>query len=536
MAKIIIPFNNKEYSVDESAFSDAYVALKSHLSAIMNGSGATISFGGTDYNIDSAKLSAATNDFITHLGTVAGSGKKVVIGGVEYNVDSAKMNSAIAELETVLGDLHTGNDGDDSGNEYNPNDPALNPVGTIPEGAYYGNLLTGTFYDTTMPDAPSDGDMYLYGDYFYSYTSANNGWTVTLAMAEYGILNFIPNYPVVDGNRSVYGAIIESINGKPIVCVDSLFKGCDNLTVAPNIPNGVTSLWGTFTGCESLTTVTISNSITRIGNMTFYNCGIVNITIPNSVRFIDNQAFGSSNLTEIIFNGTVEQWNAIEKNAHWCEGRTIEVICTDGSIYSGGERHDDIIPEGAYYVNLATGTFYSEMPATVSEGDVFLYGDYMYQYDTRYYSGWAAVLATEELGIGAYLPNYPLTNRFKSSYGTILTSINGVNVTEINELTYSGCINLVSVIIPNSITTIDMQTFIDCKSLESINIPASVTHIYNDAFNNCTSLTTITFGGTTAEWDVIVNALNGSAFSSLIPATTVVCSDGEAPFPKNPAD
>lgn len=110
MAKIIIPFNNKEYSVDESAFSDAYVALKSHLSAIMNGSGATISFGGTDYNIDSAKLSAATNDFITHLGTVAGSGKKVVIGGVEYNVDSAKMNSAIAELETVLGDLHTGND------------------------------------------------------------------------------------------------------------------------------------------------------------------------------------------------------------------------------------------------------------------------------------------------------------------------------------------------------------------------------------------------------------------------------------------
>ena len=129
MAKIIIPFNDKNYSVDESALSTASAALKSYLSTVMSGSGATINFDGVSYGIDSTKLQTATNAFISHLATIAGSGKKVVVNGVEYNIGSDKVAGAIADLEAVLGDLHSD---DGIGNE-----PTKNQYGFYYNKPYY---------------------------------------------------------------------------------------------------------------------------------------------------------------------------------------------------------------------------------------------------------------------------------------------------------------------------------------------------------------------------------------------------------------
>ena len=107
MAKIIL--NNTEYSIDESTLAPSAADLKSHLSTVMNGSGATINFGGVNYSIDSTKLSAATNDFVSYLRTIAGTGAKVVVGGVEYSVDSTKISGAISDFEAALDNLSGGN-------------------------------------------------------------------------------------------------------------------------------------------------------------------------------------------------------------------------------------------------------------------------------------------------------------------------------------------------------------------------------------------------------------------------------------------
>lgn len=106
MAKINITFDNTNYSIDESSFDAATASLQRHLSTTMNGSGATINLGGISYNVDSAKLSNATNDFVTHLGSIAGSGSKVVVGGTEYSFDPTKVEDAVSALKTVLGNLH----------------------------------------------------------------------------------------------------------------------------------------------------------------------------------------------------------------------------------------------------------------------------------------------------------------------------------------------------------------------------------------------------------------------------------------------
>ena len=59
---------------------------------------------------------------------------------------------------------------------------------------------------------------------------------------------------------------------------------------------------------------------------------ITSIHLPNSITVIEARAFlNCSNLTNIVFDGTKQQWSAISKGEHWYSAfSTIVVTCTDG--------------------------------------------------------------------------------------------------------------------------------------------------------------------------------------------------------------
>ena len=93
------------------------------------------------------------------------------------------------------------------------------------------------------------------------------------------------------------------------------FYNCSSLT-SVTIPNSVTSIGGgVFSGCSSLTSVTLSNNITelpcydRYGNYYgfFENCSsLTSITIPNNITSIGNRAFyGCSSLTSVDIPNSV---------------------------------------------------------------------------------------------------------------------------------------------------------------------------------------------------------------------------------------
>ena len=67
------------------------------------------------------------------------------------------------------------------------------------------------------------------------------------------------------------------------------------------IENGVTSIgYASFTQCDTLTSITIPNTVTSIGAEVFWNCPLTTITIPSSVLTIGNHAFvGCIDLTSI---------------------------------------------------------------------------------------------------------------------------------------------------------------------------------------------------------------------------------------------
>ena len=71
-----------------------------------------------------------------------------------------------------------------------------------------------------------------------------------------------------------------------------------------------------FSDNNFVTSVTIPNSVTRIGNNAFMNCKITNINIPESVTNIGRYAFQSTALTEITIPSSVTEigYNILEYN------------------------------------------------------------------------------------------------------------------------------------------------------------------------------------------------------------------------------
>ena len=74
----------------------------------------------------------------------------------------------------------------------------------------------------------------------------------------------------------------------------SAFWNCESLT-SISIPNSVTCIEDTaFHGCKKLPTITIPDSVEIIGDSAFWGCESLNvIAIPNSVEVIGDYAFAN---------------------------------------------------------------------------------------------------------------------------------------------------------------------------------------------------------------------------------------------------
>ena len=106
------------------------------------------------------------------------------------------------------------------------------------------------------------------------------------------------------------------------------YYSAGNCLISRGNSDGKTKL---IIGCNNSS---VAEGVEVIYRHAFAGCTFSSITIASTVREIENTAFEDcTQLTEIIFEGTAEEWNAIEKGDNWDRNTGDYVVrCTDGVV------------------------------------------------------------------------------------------------------------------------------------------------------------------------------------------------------------
>ncbi|MDD3364591.1 MAG: leucine-rich repeat protein, partial [Syntrophomonas sp.] len=317
-------------------------------------------------------------------------------------------------------------------------------VTNIGVSAFYGcTSLTGI----TLPEGVTN----IGGWAFYACTSLT-GITIPASVTSIGDNAFgtcisLTNI-TVDNENSQYRSqdgILLSKAGTILVAVPG---GLTSIT----IPEGVTAIGNmAFSGCKGLTSINIPEGVTSIGAGAFYNCSsLTSITIPQGVTSIPAGAFlACTGLIAIEVDGNNSTY-ASKNGILFNKAGTILLVCPGG-------LENIVIPQEVTAIGDGAFSWCSISSIEIPQG-------------------------ITSIGQGAF------------SLCTSLTSITiPEGVTSIGQSTFAACTGLTNFTIPEGVTSIGDSAFNSCKGLTSITIPQAVYSIGENSFYGCISLTSINF-------------------------------------------
>ena len=239
----------------------------------------------------------------------------------------------------------------------------------------------------------------------------------------------------------------------------------------------VTSIgWYAFSGCSSLTSITIPEGVTSIGYNAFSDCpnlkrvNISDLSVWYNISFENygNPLCSGANLyvnDELVIDIVIPS----------------DIVSLNDYLFSGCTSiRSVVIPEGVTSIGNAAFSGCSSLTSiTIPEGVISI-GSFAFDGC----SSLSSITIPEGVtSIGGY-------TFFNCSSLTSITIPEGV--ISIGERAFYGCSSLTSITIPESVVSIGKYAFCGCSSLTSITIPEGVILIREYAFYGCSSLTSIT--------------------------------------------
>ena len=420
-------------------------------------------------------------------------------------------------------------------------------VNSISEWAFYGcRSLTSITVETGNETYLSkDGVLFnKAGTTLIAYPVSKTGAPYTISNSITSIGNnafldckgltsvIIPNSVNSIGANAFYQCGLTSViipNGVTSIRYDT-FCNCQNLT-SVTIGNSVTSIGGeAFRYCTSLSSINIPNSVTTIGEYAFSSCiGLTSITISKSLTFIGESAFTwCTGLTSITIPSSVTKIGDYAFDG--CNSLSSVISEIEEPFVFGCSAFDNIsdncvltVPAGTRDAYIAAGWTEDVFKGGIVEeqsSPIIQFAD----------SNVKAICVTNwdtdgdgELSEAEAAAVTDLGEVFKGN--KTITSFNELQyfkgLTGINELAFSGCTNLTSVIIPIGVTSIEKCAFFNCTSLNSVIIPNSVISIGSQAFDYCYSLTSIVIPSSVTSID---------SFMSMVCNLTSIVVDSHNPI------
>lgn len=116
---------------------------------------------------------------------------------------------------------------------------------------------------------------------------------------------------------------------KSVQYIDYLaFDSCSNLRTVE--VNGAILSEKAFFCCSMLETITL-NGTTIIKSAIGNSHNLKNIVISKELKYIERTAFYTWNITNVAYEGTIEEWLKIEKTQDWDWGLEF-IVCSDGTL------------------------------------------------------------------------------------------------------------------------------------------------------------------------------------------------------------
>ncbi len=291
--------------------------------------------------------------------------------------------------------------------------------------------------------------------------------------------------------------IPSTYNSKPVTGISDYAFEYNNTITSVTIPDSVKNLGsGVFYGCSNLANVSLGKGISGIyGDVFAYCTSLKSISVPkdhNKYKSVDGNLYNKQ--------GVLIQYAAGKSEKSFVIPDDVKEI---GQCAFYGAYSLETITIGAN-VESISGTPFYECTALKN----FIVSD-----KNQNYKSVNGNLYTKD---GKTLVKYAI-GKTDSSFSIPNGIIN------IGECAFESSSFLTEIIIPNGVSYIGYYAFNCAYALESVTIPTSVTYIDFGAFIICNSLASINFNGTKAQWNAIEK---GEYWDEYTENYTVYCTNG----------
>ncbi len=330
------------------------------------------------------------------------------------------------------------------------------------------------------------------------------------------------------------------------------FSGCSSLTSidlsetsVTNLPgsNAMSSGWGMFYNCTSLSKVSLPSCLKTIGHSAFACC--------SSLDSIDLSRIGVTTINDYAFASCTSLTSIILPETLKTIGKRIFCICTSLVSIDLSNTQITEIPDGSSAFISSYGYYgmfgkCTSLESVILPTDLTTLGEHTFDGCSALKKNIDLSKMTKLTSIGDDAFQYcssltSVGDKLPASLKTIgkyafnecksLTSIDlsSTQVTEIGNYTFAYCSALTSIKLPTNLETIGVLAFYSCSSLKSIDLPSSLKTI-EDAFRSCSSLTSIDLSNTQVTEIGDYAFLSCSALTSIDLSSTQITEIGNYAF------
>lgn len=298
----------------------------------------------------------------------------------------------------------------------------------------------------------------------------------------------------------------------PEAISDYAFLNCDSLSII-TLPNSIKSLGtGAFYDCDTLKTVKLPTGITKIAKQAFYHCGFLqSITIPQSVTEIGAEAFAAcSKLTTISLPSALTTIGIASFHSTGLTSITLPEGMTtiEPGTFGKSKLKSIKLPKSLKQITSNNESY--NLGSLPNEYYDFRKYINMYREDSGAFQNCKEL---ESIDLNSAALTALGANTFREC--DKLRNIN-LTVTKLEEIpTYAfySCDSLQAVTFPATLKTIGDQAFGYCKKIRSIDLSATSLTKIESWFSNVDSLRTVKLPSTVTE--IGESAFSGSPIEEI---------------------